>query len=151
MTEVKSKGSKTSGSVRSSGHTASGGHHGTVPWSVRSPSKPNNNSALSRANRPRWDVSDGLSGGEMPYQYQEYPKHVYPHADKPKHFVVVNSEEEERQVLGGEEIINEEHERHRLLTLASVKKVPVDKRWGPAKLTKAIEDAGYDPTLNPFE
>jgi hypothetical protein len=63
----------------------------------------------------------------------------------------VNSPEEEREALGGEEVVNDEDERHRLLTVASVNKVPVDKRWGPAKITKAIEDAGFDPTANPFE
>ena len=87
----------------------------------------------------------------MAYQFFEYPKHVYPHADRPKHYVVVNSPEEEREALGGEEVVNDEDERHRLLTVASVNKVPVDKRWGPAKITKAIEDAGFDPTANPFE
>ena len=87
----------------------------------------------------------------MPYQFYEYPNHVYPHPDKPKHYVLVNNAEEEREALGGEEVISEEDERTRLLTLASVNKVPVDKRWGPAKITKAIEDAGFDPTANPFE
>lgn len=87
----------------------------------------------------------------MTYQFQEYPKHVYPNADKPKHFVVVNSAEEESVAMGNEEIIDDEVERKRLLAVAHVKKVPVDKRWGPAKLTKAIEDAGFDPTLDPFK
>lgn len=87
----------------------------------------------------------------MPYQYQEYPKHIYNDPKNPKGYVLVNSAEEEQVALGGEEVINEEDERTRLLTLASVNKVPVDKRWGPAKITKAIEDAGFDPTANPFE
>jgi hypothetical protein len=144
------KGSKgLKGSVKSNGSHSSGGKagHGVPVRQARS----NNTSARSRVNQHRWDWSDGNNGDSMTYQYQEYPKHVYPHADKPKHYVVVNSAEEESQILGGEEIINDEHERVRLLTVAKVKNVPVDKRWGPAKLTKAIEDAGFDPTLNPFK
>ncbi len=86
----------------------------------------------------------------MTYQFCEYPKHVYPDPEKPKNFVVVNSAEEESLALGNEEIINDDDERKRLLAVAHVKKVPVDKRWGPAKLTKSIEEAGFDPTLNPF-
>lgn len=87
----------------------------------------------------------------MPYQYQEYPKHVYPTPGNHKHYVVVNSAEEEHAAVGGEEVVNDEDERHRLLTVASVNKVVVDKRWGPAKIIKAIEAAGFDPTANPFE
>lgn len=87
----------------------------------------------------------------MPYQYCEYPKHIYPNPDNNKHYIVVNSSDEEQLALGGDEIINEDDERVRLLTLASVNKVPVDRRWGPGKIIKAIEDAGFDPTANPFE
>jgi len=134
---------KTARSVRSNGHPASGGHAKTSPAITRQ-------TAFSRINRTQWDVPTS-AGDNMPYQFYEYPKHVYPHPDKPKHYVVVNSAEEEKLALGGEEIISDEDERHRLLTVASVNKVPVDKRWGPAKITKAIEDAGFDPTLNPFE
>jgi len=109
------------------------------------------NSATSRANRSRWDNSPGSAGVEMQYQYQEYPKHLYLDPKNPKAFTVVNDADQERLALGGEEVINEEDERNRLLTLASVNSVQVDKRWGPAKLTKAIEDAGVDPTANPFK
>lgn len=130
-------------SVRTNGHAASGGH------SSRATVK--QNSALSRVNRTRWDISDGITGDYMPNPYQEYPKHIYPDADKPKHYIVVNDAEQERQALGGEEVISEEAERSRLLAVASVNKVQVDKRWGPAKLTKAIESAGFDPTLDPFK
>lgn len=87
----------------------------------------------------------------MPFQYQEYPKHIYNNPLNPRDYVLVNDVHEERLALGGEEVINEEAERHRLLTVASINKVAIDKRWGPAKITKAIEDAGFDPTANPFE
>lgn len=87
----------------------------------------------------------------MPYQYQEYPKHIYNDPKDPKKFIVVNSADDEQLALGGEEIIDPDVERVRLLTLASIKKVAVDKRWGPGKITKAIEDAGFDPTLDPFK
>ena len=87
----------------------------------------------------------------MTYQYQEYPKHVYPDPHKPKHSVIVRNHDEERAAMGHEEIIDDEVEHKRLLAVAHVKKIKVDKRWGPAKLTKAIEDAGFDPTLDPFK
>jgi len=87
----------------------------------------------------------------MAYQFQEYPKAVYPDHTKPKHYVIVHNADEERTVLGNEEVIDEEAERKRLLAVADVKKVAVDKRWGPARLAKAIEDAGFDPTLDPFK
>lgn len=87
----------------------------------------------------------------MKSQYQEYPKCIYNDPENPKIYVIVNSAKEEQQVLGGEEVIDEDEERVRLLAVASVKKVAVDKRWGPAKLTKAIEAAGFDPTLDPFK
>lgn len=138
------KGSKgLRSSVRSNGHVSSGGHNGRAARTAKQ------NSAYSRANRPRWDVSDGNpTGGEMVSQYQEYPKLIY---TDDKNYIVVQDANQERQVLGGEEIIDEEDERIRLFAVAKVKGVQVDKRWGPAKLTKAIEEAGFDPTLNPFE
>lgn len=144
-------GRGTRGSVRANGHVTSGGHAVGKANNARSTVRQNNASAYSRANRPRWDVTDGYSGDNMSYQYQEYPKHVYPDPENIKSYVIVNDANEEQQVLGGEEVIDEEDERERLLAVASVKKVPVDKRWGPAKLSKAIETAGFDPTLNPFE
>lgn len=149
MAKDEIKSGKTAQSVRSNGHASSGGHADRSTTASKVAVR--QVSALSRVNRIRWDVTDGITGGDMPYQYQEYPKHIYPDPTKPKHFVCVNDCNEERLALGGEEIIDDEHERHRLLTVASVNKIPVDKRWGPAKLTKAIEDAGSDPTLNPFK
>ena len=87
----------------------------------------------------------------MTYQYQEYPKHIYNDPKNPKAFIVVRSADEEHKALKNEEIIDEDVERKRLLAIAAVKILQVDKRWGPAKLTKAIEDAGFDPTLDPFK
>lgn len=137
------KATSTAKSVRSNGHSASGGH--TSKPTLRQ------NSAFSRTNRFRWDYSDGVTGDNMTFQYQEYPKHVYNDPQNPKIYVVCLDAEQERKALGNEEIIDDETERKRLLTLASVKNVQVDKRWGPAKITKAIEDAGFDPTLDPFK
>lgn len=147
MSEDTVKGSKTARSVRGNGHTTSGGH--SFKATARGILK--QNSALSRVNRTRWDWSDGSPGDSMTFQYQEYPKYVYNDPHNSRSFVIVNSVDEERLAVGGEEIIREEDERDRLLALASVSGVQVDKRWGPAKITKAIEDAGFDPTSNPFE
>lgn len=135
---------KTARVVRNNGHPASGGHSKTSPAITRQ-------TAFSRINRNRWDTPDTISGDNMSFQYQEYPKHIYTDLSMPKSYVVVNSADEEQRVLGGKEIINDEAERHRLLTVAEVNKVIIDKRWGPGKITKAIEDAGFDPTLDPFK
>lgn len=140
MSEAKSKTAK---SVRTNGHNSSGGHNGKT--AVKQ------NSANSRVNRIRWDYSDGVQGDAVSNQYQEYPKHIYNDPKNSRAYVIVNSAEEERTAIGGEEIIDDEVERTRLLTLASVKDVKVDKRWGPAKITKAIEDSGFDPTIDPFK
>lgn len=143
---METKDVKTAKSVRFNGHSSSGGH------TVQGISKNTASPKFTRVDHSRWHNSDGILGdNNMPYQFQEYPKHVYPDPEKPKHYVVVNNAEQESAALGNKEIIDDEVERKRLLAVAEVKKVPVDKRWGPAKLTKAIEDAGFDPTLDPFK
>jgi ribosomal protein L15 len=146
MSDAKSK-SGTAKAVSRGGHPSSGGHFGkaTPGRALRQ-----NNNPMSRLNRSRWDYDPGSNGGEMPYQFQEYPKHVYPNPHKLKEYVVVNSEDEERLALRGEEIVREDEERKRLVTLAEVNHVQVDKRWGIHKLTKALDDAGFDSSANPF-
>lgn len=137
---------KTARSVRSNGHTSSGGH------TIRSTSKSTLNPKFSRVDHIRWTNSDGLPGdNSMSSQYQEYPKNLYLDPKNPRNYTVVRTPEEENLALGNEEIIDEEIERKRLLAVANVNNVPVDKRWGPAKLARAIEDAGFDPTLDPFK
>lgn len=136
----KSKGAKTARSVRTNGHSSSGGH------AMRQ------NSVFSRINRSKWNNSSDYSPGDGALnQYQEYPKLIYNDVKDPKKYVRVNSIEEETAATGGEEVINDEDERERLFAVAAVKGVQVDKRWGPGKIIKAIEDAGFDPALNPFK
>lgn len=86
----------------------------------------------------------------MPYSYQEYPKHVYPNPDDRKAFVVVNSEAEETEAMGGKKIVREEDEKRRLIALAEVKGVKVDRRWSAEKMVHAITEAGFDASLDPF-
>lgn len=93
------------------------------------------------------------------YEYREYPKMVYPKGidakddkGKPIPGIVVNNDEEEARVMNtGTPPVREADEIVRLTTLADVKGVQIDKRWGVAKLTAAIEAAGEDPTLDPFK
>lgn len=144
MTDTKIK-SRTPGKTPG-GHS---GHGVTGRNSLRQSN--NKNSALSKNNRINWDFDDGATGGSMTSQYQEYPKHIYNDPKNDRKFVVVNSEEEERAVLGGKEVIREEDEHDRLVTLASVNNVQIDKRWGNVKITNAIEKAGFDPSANPFK
>lgn len=85
----------------------------------------------------------------MSNPYQEYPKHIYPDPERPTHYVVVRSEEEEAQAMGGEAIVRDEDERKRLLAVGEVKGVQIDGRWSVARMRKAVTDAGHDPDLDP--
>lgn len=90
--------------------------------------------------------------------FDEFPKHVYPdspdgtweNSESRKGFVTVYSEEEEDRVLAGKPVVREHEERARLLKVAEVKDVQVDKRWKVERIRQAIADAGHDPELNPF-
>ena len=141
--------SKTASAVKNGGHASSGGKAGSHNIS-QGRSKNSTVAKLWRVNKDQWNTNN-ISGGLMPTSWQEYPKHVYPDQDNLKNYVQVNNEEEERAALGGITIVREEDEHERLVTLAGVKGVQVDKRWGLPKLTKAIEDAGHDSSVNPFK
>lgn len=95
------------------------------------------------------------------YEYSEYPKMVYPgSADgKPKYNgrgqaeegVIVNSAAEEAEVMStGEAPVREEDEQARLQVICENLGVKFDKRWGAARLVKAITEAGGDPNQDPF-
>jgi hypothetical protein len=84
-----------------------------------------------------------------PYEYREFPmwvKHPETGAD-----VLVHDERERDVVLAAKPLIREEDEKVRLIKVAELAGVQVDKRWGNDRLAKAIADAGYDPDHNPFE
>jgi hypothetical protein len=84
------------------------------------------------------------------YQYFEYPKHVYPDPERPKHYVVVNSEAEEELAMAGSAVVRDEDERKRLMALAEVKGVNVDGRWSLHRMKKTLSEAGHDPEADPF-
>ena len=95
------------------------------------------------------------------YEYREYPKMVYPGTKdgKPevngkgqaKKGVVVNNEAEEAEAMStGETPVREGDEQARLQKLCEINGVQFDKRWGAPKLTKALTEAGHDPTANPY-
>lgn len=89
------------------------------------------------------------------YQYQEYPKMVYPNGisdkrGKPMKGVLVRDESEERTALGGEAVVREEDERTRLVKLCEVNGVQFDKRWGVERLKGVLDGAGHDSSKNPF-
>ncbi len=82
------------------------------------------------------------------YNYMEYPKHVYPNGpDKP--FVEVRSAEEEREAMSSGVVVREDDEQARLVEVATIKGVKIDKRWGVKRLRDVIADAGFDPDLDP--
>jgi hypothetical protein len=82
------------------------------------------------------------------YEFQEYPKHVYPNGpDKP--YVEVRSEAEEAEAMGSGSVVREEEEQERLVQVATIKGVKIDKRWGVKRLRDEIKAAGFDPDLDP--
>lgn len=85
------------------------------------------------------------------FEYQEYPKLIYNDPANPSAFVKVNNEDEEAAVLAGGRVLREEDERGRLVALAEVKGVQIDKRWKPERIAAAIKDAGHDPQADPFK
>lgn len=84
----------------------------------------------------------------MAYVYQEYPKWVHPEGKPP---LIVRDADEEATAMGGDPVVREADERKRLLAVAEVKGVKVDRRWSLDNLKAAIIGAGFDPTLDPFK
>ena len=81
------------------------------------------------------------------YQWQEYPKHVTVEG----RLFVCNNQAEEDQARATGSIVREADERKRLVALAEVKGVQVDKRWSLDRIAKVLTDNGYDATLDPFK
>lgn len=94
--------------------------------------------------------SPHYNGMEFPeYEFREYPKWVYPKGTGKPGIVVANEDEEVAAMKTGVAPVREADEIKRLIGVADVKGVSVDKTWGVAKLTAAIEAAGFDPALDP--
>lgn len=82
------------------------------------------------------------------YNFMEFPKHVYPNGpDQP--YVQVNSPEEEAEAMKNGRVVREDDEHARLVEVATVKGVKIDRRWKNERLREAIADAGHDPDLDP--
>lgn len=134
---------KTSRAMQTTTHSASGGHTkgpGIRPGSRNQIIKP-----------PLWDNAPERDSGGAMTGYQEYPKHVYPDAARPKHYVLVNSEAEEEAAMQTGTVVRDADEKRRLIAVGEVKDVPIDKRWSLERMTKAITDAGHDASLDPFK
>lgn len=132
--EDKDRVSGTLRAIRSVGHPASGGHSLVAQ-------------AIRQGNYVHLDDDDG--DDDMPQPWMEYPKWVTRDGDGSK--MVCQNEDEELTFLAGDKVIRDPEERKRLLKVAEVKGVQVDGRWALPRITQAIVDAGFDPTLNPFE
>lgn len=153
-------GAKMSGAAHVSrvSHAAGGGHHTPPP-------------VLAAKARKLWDADDpnqAPEGPDMPsnvpqvhpvyarmdfaeYEYREYPKFIGTDPANPQTGVIVNDEDEEAQLRSAGTVVREDDERSRLIKVAEVKGVKIDKRWSAAKMGAAIAEAGFDPDLNPFE
>jgi hypothetical protein len=95
------------------------------------------------------------------HEFSEYPKMVYPKSEDGKtptyngrgqaeDGIIVNDEAEEAAVMAtSKPPVREDEEIARLQKVCETKGVKYDRRWGVKKLTSAVEDAGFDPALDP--
>ena len=71
------RGAKARAAVSRASHPAAGGHPSGSHPSVRAPTRGlMRNQIYSPSARRQWDADDAATGGDGPYQYVEYPKHV---------------------------------------------------------------------------
>lgn len=128
---------KTARSMRSLGHGTSGGHHPSV-------ARPGSRNQITR--KPSWADDDG-DDMSASYVYEEYPKHVTVEGK----LFVCNNQAEEDQARATGSLVKEADERKRLIALAEVKGVQIDRRWALDRIAKALTDAGYDASMDPFK
>lgn len=83
------------------------------------------------------------------YEFVEFPKWVK--SPVTGEDVLVADEREEAVIMASKPLVREADEIARLQKVAEIKGVQFDKRWGVKRLTDAIETAGHDAALNPFE
>ncbi len=147
-----SNGSRTRTSVKANSHSKGGGHVvNPRPVGKTPPSR----SAMAAINRKLWDHDDPADGGGTvaDYQFQEYPKHVYPWGregvNRLRYVHVENAEEEAQAMAQGDVQEREGDKRDRLLAIGEVKGLKLDRRWGLDKMEAAIVAAGHDPGLDP--
>lgn len=80
-----------------------------------------------------------------PYEFREFPKAV----SKDGKQIIVNDAEEEAAVTGGGALVRGEDERARLVKLAEVSGVQIDKRWGLDRIRSCLTAQGVDHTTDP--
>ena len=80
-----------------------------------------------------------------PYEFVEFPKHVIVAGRT----ITVNSEAEEAEALSQGKVVREEDERKRMLAVADLYGLQVDKRWRLDRIAEVIRNAGYDPEFDP--
>lgn len=132
-------------------HDKAGGHSSrATPRTASVQRGPGNRIVATAArNRTFWDCNDPDDGGNVPYEFHEYPKHVWPNGpDAP--YVAVNTAEEEDQAMATGKVVRVEDERKRLVALANLHGVQVDGRWAIQRIADAIVANGHDATANPF-
>lgn len=72
------------------------------------------------------------------YEFREYPKWVTPEGGEP---VLVNDASEEAEVLQTGEVLRDEDAKADVIAELTAKGVQFDKRWGLARLQKALAEA----------
>lgn len=82
----------------------------------------------------------------MQYEFKEFPKFITVNGEN----FIVNDENEEKEVMDNGTIYDEDEDRKRLITLAKIKDITIDRRWKINKIKQVISDAGFDPEFNPF-
>jgi hypothetical protein len=81
----------------------------------------------------------------QPYEFREFPKHVT--VNGIVHTCNDADEEACAREKGG--LVREEDERERMMTLAEMHGLKIDRRWKLDRISDAIRNAGYDPDHDP--
>ena len=82
-------------------------------------------------------------GQDMPYVYEEFPKHV----TVAGRLYTATSAEHEAEILALGRTKNEATDRTRMIALADEKGVSIDKRWGLDRIAQVLRDNGHDPDI----
>lgn len=71
------------------------------------------------------------------YEFHEYPKMVYPKPGKPG--ILVQNATEEEAAMGGVQPVSAEEQHAKLVAIADLEGVKIDKRWGVDRLRAEID------------
>jgi hypothetical protein len=148
MAILKSRSRK--GGAPKSAHARAGGHAHTLQDNPLTQRREWSTDPVRRFRGAHMSQHNHYPTMEFPdYEFREYPMMVYPEGNHRGAGVLVRSDEERDHAMGGHKVVRDEDRHARLVKVAHVKGVKVDKRWNSDRIAAAITDAGHDPDLDP--